>query len=122
MDGGRSVDFAYFDYAKAFDKVSRSLLQTKLRAYGIGGKLLMWLTDRKQRVIVRDAKSPWPEVESGTTQGTVLGFLLFLIFINDLPKECSQDNQSLIMLLADDTKTYQEIETEESAQKENQKG
>ena len=81
----------YFDYAKAFDKVSHWLLLIKLRAYGIEGKLLKWieawLTDRKQRVVVGNAKSPWLEVVSGTTQGTVLGFLLLLIFINDLPGE-----------------------------------
>ena len=51
----------------------------------------------------------------------MLGFLLFLIFINDLPEGCSQNDQSVIMLLADDTKTYQRIDMEEGAQKEDQK-
>ena len=125
VDDGRSVDVAYFDYAKAFDKVSHRLLKVKLRAYGIEGKLLAWieawLTDRKQRVVVGDAKSRWLEVESGTTQETVLGFLLFLIFINDLPKECSSGDENLILLLADDTKTYQEIDTEKDKQEESQR-
>ena len=125
LDEGRSVDVAYFDYAKAFDKVSHRLLKIKLKAHGIGGKLLAWieawLANRKQRVVVGDAKSEWRDVESGTTQGTVLGFLLFLIFINDLPKECSQDAEYLIMLLADDTKTYQEIESDNCKQDECQK-
>lgn len=125
LDDGKSVDVAYFDYAKAFDKVSHRLLVVKLKAYGIGGKVLAWikawLTNRRQRVVVGNAKSPWLEVMSGTTQGTVLGFLLFLLFINDLPSECSHNDESLIMLLADDTKTYQRIDTEEEQQVENKK-
>ena len=77
-----------------------------------------WLVDRRQRVIVGKAKSPWLEVVSGTTQGTVLWFL---IFINDLPRECSPENESQIMLLADDTKTFQEIGTEETDEGENRR-
>ena len=121
MDSGKSVDVAYIDYAKAFDKVSHRLLIVKLRAYGIDGKLLAWLSayleDRRQRVVVGNAKSPWLEVVSGTTQGTVLGYLLFLIFINDLPDECSPEDKSLVTLLADDTKTFQEISEEAGQQR-----
>ena len=125
LDDGKSVDVAYFDYSKAFDKVSHRLLKEKLKAYGFEGRLLAWieawLSDRKQRVVVGNAKSTWLEVVSGTTQGTVLGFLLFLLFINDLPKRCSGQNESLIMLLADDTKTYQEIEVGGEGQEESHK-
>ena len=107
------MDVAYFDYAKAFDKVSHRLLLIKLRAYGIDGKLLTWLaawlSNRKQRVVVGNAKSAWQSVISGTTLGTVLGFLLFLIFINDLPENCAPGKEFLISLLADDTKAFQAI-------------
>ena len=126
VDDGNSVDVAYFDYSKAFDKVSHRLLIIKLRAYGIEGKLLTWieawLMDRKQRVVVGSAKSSWLEVVSGTTQGTVLGFLLFLLYINDLPKKCNGGQaESLIMLLADDTKAYQEMGTDEEKQEVDRK-
>ena len=124
LDDGNSVDVAYFDYAKAFDKVSHRLLTIKLEKYGIKGQLLHWLkdflNDRRQRVVVGDAKSPWLPVLSGTTQGSVLGFLLFLIFINDLPKACSPGMEELIMLLADDTKTYQEINKDKDQHQNNQ--
>ena len=125
VDNGMSVDIAYFDYAKAFDKVSHRLLLIKLRAYGIDGKLLAWLAawldGRRQRVVVGNAKSPWLPVISGTTQGTVLGFLLFLIYINDLPSQCASQDESAIMLLADDTKTFQVVGGDEEQQKRDQK-
>ena len=123
LDSNKSVDVAYFDYSKAFDKVSHRLLLIKLKAYGINGRLLAWieayLKDRKQRVVVGNAKSSWLEVVSGTTQGTVLGFILFLIFFNDLPSGCGSDEE-LVVLLADDTKTFQEIDDDVTQHPANQ--
>jgi len=124
VDDGDSIDVAYFDYAKAFDKVPHRLLLTKLEAYGIEGKLLQWiksyLSGRKQRVIVGNSTSSWMNVISGTIQGSVLAFLLFLMYINDLPETCSPPHSKCIMLLADDTKTYERIGTTPEQQKVDQ--
>ena len=81
----------------------------KLKQHSIGGALLDWfrhfLTDRYQRVIVRGSQSNWSPVKSGVPQGTILGPILFLIYINDLPSEI----QSSIKLFADDTKIYRKL-------------
>ncbi len=106
LDKGLPVDVVYFDFKKAFDSVPHRKLLQKVKAYGIRGQLLMWirdfLSDRRQRVSIEDIKSDWIKILSGVPQGSVLGPLLFLIFINDLPEvvECC------IKLFADDTKLY----------------
>ena len=97
------------DYQKAFDKVPHNRLISKLKAYKFNAELLDWvqsyLKDRSQFVEVNGKQSMWLPVTSGIPQGSVLGPLLFLLYINDLP-----DNiDSSVYMYADDTKLYREI-------------
>ena len=112
MDSGKNMHVVYLDFAKAFDKVPTERLQKKVLAHGIGGQVARWirswLTARKQRVVVNGKKSDWKEVLSGVPQGSVLGPVLFVLFINDLDK-MAMDRQ-IIKKFADDTKLAQVIE------------
>jgi hypothetical protein len=92
------------DFAKAFDKVSHRLLIQKLQAYGFDYATCRWikafLSDRKQRVILGESVSEWRDVLSGVPQGSCIGPLLFLIYINDMPGLVHH----ICKLFADDTK------------------
>jgi len=113
IDSGKTIDCLYMDYKKAFDTVPHKRLLKKLEAYGLGKNIIEWLQDylseRRQQVSVNGQNSEWHNVTSGVPQGSVIGPLMFVLYINDLPEEV----ESSIYLFADDTKIFKIINTEE---------
>jgi len=109
LDQGHDVDLIYLDFAKAFDKVPYLRLLKKLESHGICGNLLnwvkTWLSNRRQRVGVEGEYSGWAAVSSGVPQGSVLGPILFLIYINDI----DVDLISKIFKFADDSKLLNSV-------------
>lgn len=117
IDRGSPVDIVYLDFSKAFDKVPHRGLILKLRALGLP-KLTVewikeWLSNRTQRVVVRGCSSSWSPVTSGVPQGSVLGPLLFIVYVDDLQADLSGN----ILKFADDTKIYREVQTKSDCTK-----
>ena len=109
FDKGEQLDVSYLDFSKAFDKVPHKRLGLQLKCHGIRGKILkwieIWLTGRQQRVILNGSKSGWSDVLSGVPQGSVLGPMLFLIFINTIENGVD----SKVLKFADDLKIFRVI-------------
>ena len=86
IDVGSPVDIIYLDFLKVIDKVPHQRLLPNLKAHGIGDSITdwieQWLTDRRQRVVVDGEVSNWKSVLSGVPQGSVLGPILYLIYIS----------------------------------------
>ena len=114
IDSGYPVDITYLDFQKAFDKLPHTRLLMKLAAHGINGNVLKWiegwLCGRKQRVVLNGQVSEWKDILSGVPQGSVLGPILFVIYINDID-ECVNGR---ILKFADDTKIYQKVHSDDA--------
>ena len=113
--GGGMVDSIYLDFAKAFDTVPHRRLMGKLESYGIEGDIYNWINaflhNRTQEVVVNGSTSAAAPVISGIPQGTVLGPVLFVIYINDLLDNISSGG----LMFADDTKIYRQITSRDDA-------
>ncbi|KAK3105198.1 hypothetical protein FSP39_019583 [Pinctada imbricata] len=115
LDEGKEIRVIFCDISKAFDRVWHKGLLHKLSNFGIKDSLLNWFSDylhsRRQRVVINGSNSNWVEISAGVPQGSILGPLLFLVYINDIVSEI----QSNIRLFADDTSLYIIIENPNTA-------
>jgi hypothetical protein len=105
LDERELVNVVYLDFAKAFVSVPHERLFRKVKSLEIEGNVLQWIRDflvgRRQRVSINGTVSDWVTVRSGGPKGSVLGSVLFVAFINDLPEVCS--------VYADNTKIYNTV-------------
>ena len=106
------IDVIFLDYSKAFDSVPHKRLIKQVQSFGIEGEALRWieafLNTRRQKVLANGAQSNWYPVVSGIPQGSILGPILFSLFVNDIPKEI----RSHISMFADDSKIYLPLHTD----------
>ncbi|MCG8032214.1 MAG: endonuclease/exonuclease/phosphatase family protein [Candidatus Thiodiazotropha taylori] len=106
LDAGKEVRAVFCDISKAFDRVWHKGLVFKLKAAGVTGSVLHWfnnyLSDRRQRVVLPGGSSDWTFIRAGVPQGSILGPLLFLLYINDIVNDIGSN----IRLFADDTSLF----------------
>jgi hypothetical protein len=111
LEEGGQIDVIYTDFEKAFDRVPHKRLISKLYSYNINADIINWikayLYNRKQCVKINNCFSIWSTILSGIPQGSILGPLLFIIYINELPNIC--DSGSNLFMYADDAKLYKHI-------------
>ena len=117
IDDKQQIDSIFLDFSKAFDKVPFERLKYKLQWYGICGDIHKWISDfltsRTQQVTIDGISSPIATVDSGVPQGSVIGPLLFLLYINDLPDYLT--NGSKTNLFADDSILYRPVNSPEDS-------
>ena len=110
LDNNKELRIIFLDISKAFDRVWHRGLLFKLKSIGIAGDILAWfedyLSDRYQRVCIKNSTSSWKNISAGVPQGSILGPLLFLVFINDIANEI----ESFVRLFADDTCVFDIID------------
>ena len=115
VDSGKEIRVVFCDVSKAFDRVWHRGLLHKLRVIGCSEKVTQWfasyLSGRRQRVVINGQSSDWSLIGAGVPQGSILGPLLFLIFINDIVKDIGAS----VRLFADDTSWYIVVESPQSA-------
>lgn len=115
LDEGKEVRVVFCDISKAFDWVWQKGLIAKLKHYGISGSILSWfesyLSNRFQRVVLPGGNSDWLEIKADVPQWSILGPLLFILYINDIVHEI----HSNIRLFADDTSLYNIVDFPDSA-------
>ena len=110
LEEGYGLDIFYLDYQKAFDTVPHKRLLAKLEWYGTDIQVLNWiqnfLMNRRMNVVVNGSRSGWADVYSGVPQGSILGPVLFILYVNDLPKKV----RCGIQMFADDTKLWTTVQ------------
>ncbi|CAB4045118.1 Hypothetical predicted protein, partial [Paramuricea clavata] len=108
---GKEVRVVFLDISKAFDRVWHKGLLYKLKLIGVRDPLLSWfesyLLDRKQRVVIDGQFSQWKNINAGVPQGSVVGPLLFLVYINDI----TENLETNPILYADDTSLFDIVES-----------